>query len=106
MALWRRIAGIAVLAVLALVVGMLVPPYLRNMQFQRYLDDLVESSTSPEILKADVVNRAAQMGLPVRSGDVRVEQRRQGVRVDIIYVVRVDLPLYTVDLHFHPAASK
>jgi hypothetical protein len=27
------------------------------------------------------------------------------LRVDIIYVIRVDLPLYTVDLHFHPAAG-
>ena len=106
MPLWRRVAGIGVLAVLVIVTAMLVPPYLRNMQFQRYLDDLVDRSHTPEILKAEAINRAAQMGLPVRSGDVRVEQRGSGIRVDIIYVVRVDLPLYTVDLHFHPTAKR
>lgn len=106
MPLWRRVAGFVVLAVLILITAALVPPYLRNMQFQRELDHLVERSQSPEILKAEAINRAAQMGLPVKTGDVRVEQRGQGMRVDIIYVVRVDLPLYTVDLHFHPAAAK
>lgn len=105
MGLWRRIAGIAVLVVIVLVGVALVPPYLRNMQFQRWLDDLLESPPPAETLPAAVVNRAAQMGLPVRSGDVRVTRKGQSVRVEILYVVRVDLPLYTVDLHFHPAAS-
>ena len=105
MSLGRRIAGFAVLGILVLVGIALVPPYLRNMQFQRWLDDLLESPPQAELLQAAVVNRAAQLGLPVRSGDVRVTRNGQKTRVEILYVVRVDLPLYTVDLHFHPAAS-
>jgi hypothetical protein len=34
-----------------------------------------------------------------------VVRNGNGVRVEIVYVVRVDMPLYTVDLHFHPAAA-
>jgi hypothetical protein len=102
---WRMVAGVGVLVVLLIVGGALLPPYVDNMKFQRYLDRAVERSPAPDILQAEILNRAAQMGLPVRAGDVRVNRTGNGLRVEIIYVVRVDLPLYTVDLHFHPAAG-
>jgi len=105
MPLWRRIAGLAVLGAILFIGAALIPPYLKNMRFQRYLDDAVETRQKPETLQAAIVNRAAQMGLPVRSSDVRIEPKPNGVRVEILYVVRVDLPLYTVDLHFHPGAA-
>ena len=90
---------------LAVVTAALTPPYFDNMRFQRFLDDAVEQTQSPEVLRAEIVNRAAQMGLPVRAGDVKVSKNGNRLRVDIIYIIRVDLPLYTVDLHFHPAAG-
>ena len=102
---WRVAAGIGVLLVLVYVFIALAPPYAANLRFQRYLDGLVENPQAPEIIQAAVVNRAAQLGLPVRSGDVHVSREGNGVRVEIVYVVRVDFPLYTVDLHFHPSAS-
>lgn len=102
---WRVVAGVGVLIALVVVAGVLIPPYFDNMKLQRYLDDAVERAQSPDALVADVVNKAAQLGLPVRSGDVRVTRKGNGLRVEIVYVIRVDLPLYTVDLHFHPAAG-
>ena len=87
--------------------AMLIPPYFENARFQRYLDSAVHLPVAPEVLKADIVNRAAGMGLPVRDGDVRISSGQgNGLRVDIVYVNRVDLALYTVDLHFHPAAER
>lgn len=102
---WRVAAGVGVLALLVVVAGALIPPYFENMKFQRFLDDAVERTQSPEILQAEIVSRAAQMGLPVRAGDIKVTRRGNGVRVEIVYVIRVDLPMYTVDLHFRPAAG-
>jgi hypothetical protein len=102
---WRVIAGLGVLVVLLIVAGALLPPYVDNLKFQRYLDRAVERAHSPDILQTEILNRAAQMGLPVRAGDVRVHRTGNRLRVEIVYVVRVDLPLYTVDLHFHPAAG-
>lgn len=102
---WRVAAAVGVLAVLVYVFIALTPPYAANLRFQRYLDALVETPQTPEIMQAAVVNHAAQLGLPVRAGDVRVSRAGKGVRVEIIYVVRVDFPLYTVDLHFHPSAT-
>ena len=75
------------------------------MKFQRYLDAAVDRATNPDVLRAEIVNKAAQMGLPVHEGDVHVVKSGNGMRVEIVYVIRVDLPLYTVDLHFHPAAG-
>jgi hypothetical protein len=102
---WRIAAGVGVLLALAVIGGMLIPPYFENMKFQLYLDDAVERATNPDVLRAQIVSRAAQMGLPVREGDVHITKAGGGVRVDILYVIRVDLPLYTVDLHFHPTAG-
>jgi len=103
--LWRRAAGIAVLVLLSLIAIPLVPPYIRNFRFQRSLDDIVARPQAPDLIRAAVVNRAGEMGLPVRTGDVKVTREGNGVRVDIVYVVRVDFPMYTVDLHFHPASA-
>lgn len=102
---WRVAAGVGVLLALALIGGALIPPYFDNMKFQRYLDAAVDRTGNPDVLRAEIVNHAAQMGLPVREGDVRVTKTANGMRVEIVYVIRVDLPLYTVDLHFHPAAG-
>ncbi len=102
---WRVIAGVGVFVVFLVVFGALIPPYFENFQFQRYLDRAVERVESPEALVADVVSKAAQMGLPVRTGDVHASRTENGLRVDIIYIIRVDLPLYTVDLHFHPSSG-
>jgi hypothetical protein len=102
---WRVLAGVGVLAVLVVMAVALTPPYFRNFEFQRYLDRAVERAKSPDILVADAVNRAAQMGLPVRASDVHASRTGDRLRVEIIYIIRVDLPLYTVDLHFHPSAG-
>jgi hypothetical protein len=102
---WRRVAGLVVIAALIGVGAMLIPSYIRNYQFQSALEDLVDRSKTPEAAQAAAVDKAGQMGLPVRAGDVHARRSGNGVKVEIVYVVRVDLPLYTVDLHFHPSAS-
>jgi hypothetical protein len=103
--IWRKAAGVGVLVLLMAVAIALVPHYFHNMKFQSYLDDLVDRPQTPELITVAVLNKAAQLGLPVRAGDVHVTREGNGVKVEIVYVVRVDFPLYTVDLHFHPSAA-
>ncbi len=83
----------------------LIPPYFENMRFQQYLTGAVAERRPPEMLQAAILNKAAELGLPVRAEDVHVTRQGNGLRVEIVYVIRVDLPLYTVDLHFHPSAE-
>ncbi len=99
--------GVILAAGLVYVLVMMVPPYRQNSRFQEYLDQAVSRPESPGILRTDIVNRAAQMGLPLRDGDVRITPKDgNGLRVDVVYINRVDLKLYTVDLHFHPSAER
>ena len=96
------------LLALALFGLVLIPSYAANWQLQRYIALLSENrpaAAPAESIRAAVVNRAASLGLPVRSDDVHVEFSPGAVRVDVLYVVRVDVAGYTVDLHFRPAAG-
>ncbi len=106
----RIAAGVAVLAVLGLFAAVMLPPYFRNLEYQRYLEDLAAHSdihnSSAEIVRVSAANRAARMGLPVRLDQVRVQPSGERFLVEVRYFVRVDLPLYTVDLHFRPAAGR
>lgn len=105
----RVAAGIAVLAALAIIGIRLLPPYLRNFQFQRQLqqvsDDQANLGRPAELVQVQVAERASRMGLPVTAEQVRVAPGRGRTRIEVRYFVRVDLPLYTVDLHFRPSAG-
>ncbi|MBI3679571.1 MAG: hypothetical protein HY235_04165 [Acidobacteria bacterium] len=109
MPLWRRLAGIAVLVALLLFCALLVNPYVQNWKLQRYLEETAFApQTQPqpaEVLTASVVDYAARLGLPVKADQVRVSKSEAGVFIEARYFVRVDLLLYTVDLHFRPSAG-
>ena len=49
--------------------------------------------------------KASSLGIPLHTGDVTVERHSANLHIRALYVVRVDLPLYTVDLHFRPEAG-
>jgi len=105
---WRMAAGVAVLGALALAAARLLPAYLENLKFQQALENIVqreaESSKPDDAVRAEVVNAAAGMGLPVSFEQVRVKRAERRLEVQALYVVPVDLPMYTVDLHFRPRA--
>ncbi len=103
----RLALAVVLAAVLVYVAAMLIPPYFQNSRFQRFLDETVERTSSPDILKAEITNKAAQLGLPLREDNVRILPTADGgLRADVLYINRIDLKLYTVDLHFHPSASR
>lgn len=87
----------------------LLPLYLRNLEFQRSLAQLVEDAAVTQVpepaVAAAVVDRAARLGLPVRISDVRLERGARGLRVSVRYTVPVDLRVYAVDLHFRAVAG-
>ena len=105
----RLIAGVAVLLILAAIAIILIPPYLENFKLQRFVNDLIDdqatSSLPPGVIRERVIRRAAELGLPVHSEDVQVKQVHNAIRIDVLYVVHVDVASYTVDLHFRPAAG-
>jgi len=108
-AILRSIAGVAVLLILGAIAIILLPPYVENFKLQRFVNDLIEdpatASLPPDVIRERVVNRAAALGLPVHGEDVQVKPVHNAVRIDVLYVVHVDVASYTVDLHFRPAAG-
>jgi hypothetical protein len=106
---WRIAAGAGVLVLLALIAVLLAPPYYHDWQLQRYLRALVHdqanANRSADLVRALVVDKAAGLGLPVRTADVHVTRTNDRVKIEVLYIVHIDLPVYTVDLHFRPGAG-
>lgn len=105
----RVAAGLLVLAGAAVVCGRLLPVYWGAYRFQQYLTELAagpEAAERPEEwVRAMVVNRAAALGLPVRSEQVRLARTGGRLQVEVRYVAPVKLAFYSVDLHFRPRAD-
>lgn len=105
----RAIAGAAVLLILIVLGVLLVPPYAANWRLQSYVNDLADdpgtAQLSADTVRTRVLNQAAGLGLPVHSDDVHVGVTQGAVKIDVLYIVHVDIAGYTVDLHFRPAAG-
>jgi hypothetical protein len=105
----RVIAGGAVLVILVTLAVLLVPPYASNWRLQSYINDLTDDPATAQrpadTVRAQVLNQAASLGLPLHSDDVHVAVKQGAVQIDVLYIVHVDLAGYTIDLHFRPAAG-
>ncbi|HUJ21730.1 MAG TPA: hypothetical protein VLX58_09430 [Bryobacteraceae bacterium] len=97
-AAWRVAAGVAVLAGLSLVGALLAPVYFRNLELERYLQG--RPQVSDEVLKRAIIEKGSSLRLNVVPDHVQVRRSPTSGQVSVRYVVRVDLSLYTVDLHF------
>ena len=105
----RIAAAVLILIALAIMGARLLPLYLDNMRLQSYVERITqdaENRTLPDdALRVAVLEKAAFLGLPVKAENVRIKRSEDTMRIDVRYVVRVDFPLYTVDLHFYPGAG-
>ena len=103
------VAAAAVLTALLAFTAMFAPIYYRNLELQNYVSGVaqrVENQTSSDdVLRTWVLDKAHELDLPVKEDNVHVIRSKEGVRIDVRYFVRVDLPGYTVDLHFSPGAG-
>lgn len=102
----RVLAAAAVLAGALIISFRLAPVYWNAYRFRRHLAELAaqpgSAQWSDERIRAAVVNQAAQLGLPVRSDQVRVHRSPGGLRLEVSYVAPVRFSYYRVDLHFRP----
>ena len=105
----RQAAGVAVLAVLVILGIRLIPIYLHDQELQQFVEDVTHRAATPtssdDVVRSWVLAKAADLGLPVAADNVHIQRSAERVRIDVRYSVRVDLPLYTVDLHFYPGAG-
>jgi predicted lipid carrier protein YhbT len=106
---WRQAAGVAVLAILILLGVRLIPIYLHNQELQQFVEEVthraVARTSSDDVLRSWILTKAADLELPVMADNVHIEHGPEKLHIDVRYMVRVNLPLYTVDLHFYPGAG-
>ena len=106
---WRIAAGVIVLAGLFFFGAMFAPVYVHNFKLQSFVSDITARSDAPsrsdDLLRTWVLDKAHDLDLPVKSDNVRIVRSSDGMRIDVRYIVRVNFPLYTVDLHFYPGAG-
>ena len=106
---WRIAAAVLVLAGLALLAAKIGPLYIHNLELQNFAHDLganPESRAKPDdLLRTQVLDKARALELPVKTENVQIARTPDTLRIDVRYIVRVDLPGYTVDLHFYPGAG-
>jgi len=105
----RLIAGAAVLLILIALGVVLISPCATNWKLQNYVNALADDPSTPkqteEAVRAKVVSHAAALGLPVSGDDVHVAISQGTVKIDVLYMVQVNVIGYAVDLHFRPAAG-
>ena len=95
---WRIGAGLAVLGAFSWFAVLLIPVYLRNLQFQHFLRET--PSASDEILEQAILNKSLSLGLDITPEHIQIRRPPDGGPTVVRYVIRVTMPLYTVDLHF------
>lgn len=108
-ALWRIVIAAIVLAALGLFIARFTPIYVHNLELQNYVTGVTGrpgiETNSDDVLRTWVVDRAHQLALPIHADDVKIARSSGGLHIDVRYQVRVDLPGYTVNLHFYPGAG-
>ena len=106
---WRIAAAAAVLLALLAFAVLFTPIYFHNLELQNFVSEVAQRvenrANSDDVLRTWVLDKAHELGLPVKEDNVQVIRSKDGVRIDVRYFVRVTLPGYTVDLHFYPGAG-
>jgi hypothetical protein len=82
---------------------------MANWRLQNYLNDLADDPGTTRrplgAVRSEVLNAAATLGLPLRSDDVSISPTENGVKIEVLYIVHVNIAGYAIDLHFRPQAG-
>jgi len=108
---WRIAAAAVILAILVFLLSVCAPYYFHNLKLQSYVSDLTRSVNQQKLSDAEirsmVLNKGQELALPIAAGDIRILRQPDSAvtHIDVRYVVPIDLPGYTVKLHFYPGAG-
>jgi hypothetical protein len=105
----RAIFGIVFIVAVVVSVWKLVPPYYNNYQLQDAITDEARMNTytpkSVEEMRDTIWRKCKELDISVKREQVNVQREGQSVAIWIDYTVHVDLPVYPVDLNFHPSSK-
>ena len=101
---WRLACGLLVLAALGFFAAILAPLYLHAFELHEYVSGLTNDAAnrdrSDDGLVRMVLAKSRSLNLPVTADGVQITRGAGDLRIEVHYRVKVDLPGYTVELHF------
>jgi hypothetical protein len=87
----------------------IIPVYVNNYQLQDYIQNQtpfwLTQHVAADTIRKSVLGKAQELDLPLTAEQVDVEASGTRVRVNIDYIVPVDLKVYTLRLHFTPSSE-
>ncbi len=106
----KMIFTLAVLSALVFSVAKILPVYIRAYELHDDLQEIVIQAMAGQRPSADAVRnavlaKAAELDLPVKSDNVKIEISLSKITISLDYTVPVDLSIYTLNLRFTPSAD-
>ena len=105
----RALFGVVFIVAVVVAVVKLVPPYFNNYQLQDAITGEARMNTytpkTVEEMRDTIWRKCKELDIPVTREQVNVQRDGQGVAIWLDYTVHVDLPVYPVDLKFHPSSK-
>ncbi|HYH00621.1 MAG TPA: DUF4845 domain-containing protein [Terriglobales bacterium] len=89
----------------------ILPVYMSKYQFEEALDDAartftVHTNKGEAEIRQSLFEEAQELHIPIRPEDIRIERMGNEVTISADYTVHVDLPIYPLDLDFHPSSKR
>jgi hypothetical protein len=97
--LWLLVLGLAVL-----ISWKLVPVKVASAELYDFMDEqakFASANTTAEDVKKNILQRAAELKLPLDKDHVKVERIGDRILMEADYTVPVEFPGYTYNWHFH-----
>ena len=101
---WRVAAAVVVLVGLGSIGALMAPVYWRNFELEKFLHQSRPAS-SEQALRQSILDKGHSLGLDIPPDHLQIRHSLGLDGTELRYVVRVSLPLYTVDLHFASSIS-
>ena len=97
--LWLLALGLALL-----ISWKAVPVKLQSTELYDYMDELAKFSAAqvpPDQLKKRILDRAAQLQIPLAKENVKVQRNGDRIYMEVEYTIPVEFPGYTYQWNFH-----
>ena len=86
-----------------------IPPYIAAYQFNDFIRQEVKYAVSTRkteyVMRADIVQEAKQLGIPITARDIKITRRGPSFTLDVEYRWPIDLKVYKHELVFHPSEN-
>ncbi len=110
MARLKAILGIFIVVAAFYTAWKLIPPYFNNYQFQDDLEQearqaVYNPNRTEQQIRDEIIKIALSDGVPITPDNIKIQRGYQTIVISVDYTVHVDLPIYPLDLQFHPSTK-